>query len=352
MLCRAALDHSLEIAAQPRGRQQGWQLVSSATSKFVQLPGGAESDVEFGAFVGAGSYGRWVPVNMQDARLWQSSHTLSLMLAAFTVKTQLSFPSDSSPPCLHEGPASPHPCPALICHRVYRARWAGHDVACKVIQHDRGTLAAVEAEADLMLTLHHPNVVQAYHYCTFTYTEPLHSEKSRGSRSWSHGGMGNQRASSTGSHSSGGSGGPGKPGPPGPGADSAQQLNRMSSHTNSGSNSGSGSGARVTLLRQQQQQQQLQQAQHGAGDLPRQDSLDVLITNLSFDAQAAQEAVTIASSIAGISSVNTKGSAENEVKVLPREQSVTADAVGIGDGGAVKHKAETWLVSAAVRLGG
>lgn len=43
---------------QPRGLQQGWQLVSSATAKFVQAPAGTDNDVEFGVFLGAGSYGR------------------------------------------------------------------------------------------------------------------------------------------------------------------------------------------------------------------------------------------------------------------------------------------------------
>lgn len=62
---------SLEIATQPRGHEKGWLLVSSATSAFVQQPVGPDSDVEFGAFLGAGSYGRYV--------CWpgsQHSHTL------------------------------------------------------------------------------------------------------------------------------------------------------------------------------------------------------------------------------------------------------------------------------------
>lgn len=195
-----------------------------------------------------------------------------------------------------------------------------------------------------MLTLHHPNVVKAFHYCTFTYTEPLYSEKSRGSRHWSQAGQ--QRASSSGSQSSGGSQGPRNPGPPGPGADSAQQLNRTSAQTNSASNSGS--SARVMLLRQQQRlQQQLPQAQQQEDTLLRHDSSDVLITNLSLDDQAAQEAVTIASSIAGISATTTKGSTESNAaaKVLARP-SVDAGTVGTGEP-AVKHKAETWLVSTA-----
>lgn len=45
---------------QPVGRQQGWQLVSCATSAFVQAPSEANGEVEFGALLGAGSYGRWV----------------------------------------------------------------------------------------------------------------------------------------------------------------------------------------------------------------------------------------------------------------------------------------------------
>jgi hypothetical protein len=123
------------------------------------------------------------------------------------------------------------------------------------------------------------------------------------------------------------------------------QLNRTSTQTNSGSNSGS--GARVMLLRQQQQ---LPQAQQQDETLLRHDSSDVLITNLSLDEQAAQEAVTIAGSIADISSATTKGSSETNAaaKALARP-SVDAGTVGTGEP-AVKHKAETWLVSPAPLL--
>lgn len=241
--------------------------------------------------------------------------------------------------CAHDNGAHCASCPRCCCcccrGRVYRARWAGLDVAVKVIQHDRSTLAAVEAEADLMLTLHHPNVVKAYHYCAFTCSESLHSEKSRSSRAWSH--LGNRQASFSSSQSSGGSAGDRRRGLPAAVADS-RQLTRTSTHTNSASNSGSGSGARVLLLRQQQAQL-APQGQQPADGLQRQDSSDVLITNLSLDAQAAQEAVTIASSIAAVSSVPTKGSTGTEPKVLPREASMS------GECGGRKAKAETWLVS-------
>jgi hypothetical protein len=114
--------------------------------------------------------------------------------------------------------------------------------------------------------------------------------------------------------------------------------------TNSASNSGS--GARVLLLRQQQQLPQVQQQND---TLLRHDSSDVLITNLSLDEQAAQEAVAIAGSIAGISSATTKGSTETNAtaKALARS-SVDAGTVGTGEL-AVKHKAETWLVSPALQ---
>lgn len=57
--CRAVL-HSLEVAEQPHGLQRGWQLVSTATAPFVEPPVGPNYDVEFGEFLGAGSYGRCV----------------------------------------------------------------------------------------------------------------------------------------------------------------------------------------------------------------------------------------------------------------------------------------------------
>lgn len=64
MLCCVVLcpvPRSLEVAMQPNGQRDGWQLVSSATADYVQLPAGAAAEeVEFGSFLGAGSYGRWV----------------------------------------------------------------------------------------------------------------------------------------------------------------------------------------------------------------------------------------------------------------------------------------------------
>lgn len=51
--------------------------------------------------------------------------------------------------------------------RVYRAEWAGRDCAVKVIEHDADTLTAVEAEAQLMLSFEHPNLVRAFHYVTY-----------------------------------------------------------------------------------------------------------------------------------------------------------------------------------------
>lgn len=45
--------------------------------------------------------------------------------------------------------------------RLPPGRWAGRDVAVKVIEHDTETAAAVENEVQLMLSLCHPNVVRA-----------------------------------------------------------------------------------------------------------------------------------------------------------------------------------------------
>lgn len=230
--------------------------------------------------------------------------------------------------------------PAVPC-RVYRARWAGQDVACKVIQHDRSTLQAVEAEADLMLLLHHPNVVKAFHYCTFTYTE-LHSEKSRGSRAWSQLTQGNARPSFCDSQSSGGS-----RRPPGSANDSAQlfSISTSQQQPSSSTHSGSGSSARVLLLQQQQQQ--------GAVLLQDEPS-DVLVTNLSLDAQGAAEAAQVAASLSGVASATaTPGSSAKTQGVQlsskggTSQQSGDEGGLSAGDGVAVKHKAETWLVSAS-----
>jgi hypothetical protein len=50
---------------QPRSNAQGWQLVSSCVADTIQPPPGSTDDawitaVEFGPFLGAGSYGRFV----------------------------------------------------------------------------------------------------------------------------------------------------------------------------------------------------------------------------------------------------------------------------------------------------
>lgn len=240
-----------------------------------------------------------------------------------------------------------------VAHRVYRARWAGKDVACKVITHDKSTLAAVEAEASLMLTLHHPHVVQAFHYSTFTYTEQAQSDRT--GRSSRHGGVGGpSRPSFTASQSSGGSSAMQKASGDSAGAlpnPHQQHLGRRSHHTppHSASNSGSGNSARVLLLRQQQHAQQQQQP---VALIARQESSDVLVTNLSLDAQGAQEAVAIAASVAGATSAaTTKGSGDTglskDASKLQSTQSYEEQGIlGAAEGSlALKHKAETWLVS-------
>jgi len=228
--------------------------------------------------------------------------------------------------------------------RVYRARWAGRDVACKVIQHDRSTLAAVTAEADLMLAVDHENVVKALHYSTFAYTEQANSDRgpSRNGRAWSQGVATGQRQSSAGSQSSGGSSAAvqrrvsmG---------DGAQQLNHASfslQPPSSNSNSGSGCIARMTL------QQQLQQQQQPEALVVRQESHDVLVTNLSLDAETGQEAAAVAVSLSAISSAVTKTSSGTTAKEGQRDSTNSGDGITSDTGGAVKHKAETWLVSHA-----
>ncbi|WIA34792.1 hypothetical protein OEZ86_013095 [Tetradesmus obliquus] len=51
---------------------------------------------------------------------------------------------------------------------VYKARWAGRQVAVKVIEHDTSAAAAVTNEIQLLLSFNHPNIVKAHHYATYT----------------------------------------------------------------------------------------------------------------------------------------------------------------------------------------
>ncbi|WIA14609.1 hypothetical protein OEZ85_003117 [Tetradesmus obliquus] len=53
--------------------------------------------------------------------------------------------------------------------RVYRAYWAGREVAVKVIDHDSEAHASVANEVELMLSFNHPNVVRALHCLTWTH---------------------------------------------------------------------------------------------------------------------------------------------------------------------------------------
>ncbi|WIA34787.1 hypothetical protein OEZ86_013090 [Tetradesmus obliquus] len=55
--------------------------------------------------------------------------------------------------------------------RVYRAYWAGREVAVKVIDHDSEAHAAVANEVELMLSFNHPNVVRALHCVTWTHVQ-------------------------------------------------------------------------------------------------------------------------------------------------------------------------------------
>lgn len=50
--------------------------------------------------------------------------------------------------------------------RVYQAVWNGADVAIKIIVHRQGFDRKIEEEAELSLSLRHPNVVSTYHHIT------------------------------------------------------------------------------------------------------------------------------------------------------------------------------------------
>lgn len=51
--------------------------------------------------------------------------------------------------------------------RVYRATWGGQVVAVKVIKHDLELLPLVQREADVLMSMHHPNVVSAMMYVSW-----------------------------------------------------------------------------------------------------------------------------------------------------------------------------------------
>ncbi|KAF8061383.1 roco8 [Scenedesmus sp. PABB004] len=113
---------------------KGWTLVSSLTTPLISA--GPCEPIEFGELLGAGSYGR-----------------------------------------------------------VYKARWAGLDVAVKVIEHDAAASEAVETEASLMLSINHPNVLRALHCQTLvknnvnaSSTTGSHAPVASGSLASGHGG--------------------------------------------------------------------------------------------------------------------------------------------------------------------
>uniref|UniRef100_A0A383W352 Protein kinase domain-containing protein n=1 Tax=Tetradesmus obliquus TaxID=3088 RepID=A0A383W352_TETOB len=51
--------------------------------------------------------------------------------------------------------------------RVFKGRWAGRDVAVKIISHDTASSDAVENEIALMVGFNHPNIVRAFHSVTY-----------------------------------------------------------------------------------------------------------------------------------------------------------------------------------------
>ena len=52
-------------------------------------------------------------------------------------------------------------------------RWAGRDVAVKVIEHNTDTTVPVEREVTLMLSFNHPNIVRAFHFVTRVYSSEV-----------------------------------------------------------------------------------------------------------------------------------------------------------------------------------
>ncbi|KAF8065427.1 serine/threonine-protein kinase/receptor R831 [Scenedesmus sp. PABB004] len=111
---------SIDVRSMPRQQQlaglaggiEGWSVAAISTNTRVEGPM-EDVTVEFGELIGQGSYGR-----------------------------------------------------------VHKAVWCGREVAVKVIDHDVVALPAVESEADLLLSLHHPNLVDAYHYVAYIQDAP------------------------------------------------------------------------------------------------------------------------------------------------------------------------------------
>jgi hypothetical protein len=52
-------------------------------------------------------------------------------------------------------------------------RWAGRDVAVKVIEHNTDTTVPVEREVLLMLSFNHPHIVRAFHFVTRVHTSEV-----------------------------------------------------------------------------------------------------------------------------------------------------------------------------------
>lgn len=52
-------------------------------------------------------------------------------------------------------------------------RWAGRDVAVKVIEHNTDTTVPVEREVALMLSFNHPHIVRAFHFVTRVHTSEV-----------------------------------------------------------------------------------------------------------------------------------------------------------------------------------
>lgn len=71
--------------------------------------------------------------------------------------------------------------------KVYRATWGGHVVAVKVINHDLDVLPRVQREADVLMSMHHPNVVSAIMYVCWQQqhgTQPFDGSLQEVAQTW------------------------------------------------------------------------------------------------------------------------------------------------------------------------
>lgn len=153
--CTAAMPCRAPTPTRLGAVKPGWQLHSSLISPLL---GPVEDDaIQFGELLGSGRCGVCA-AQLHASRCSRTTAAAPVWCAA----------ADSS--AMPAAAAARRLAPLHSFGRVFAGRWAGRDVAIKVIEHDTESIPAVESEIKLMFSFNHPHIVRLFK--SVTYVSP------------------------------------------------------------------------------------------------------------------------------------------------------------------------------------